>query len=252
MSTGIKLMALLAATAAVGFTLLGCTGSTFLIGKDQEIEIGREAAAEFDSEHRVDRTSTQARQLQGILDRVARASSPPDYPYTVTIVKEDVNNAFALPGGPIYFYEGLLDTLNWDEDQIAWVMAHELTHIRQQHAIRRIERAVGAQVLIEVLLGGQSTAGQIAGVVGGLALQDYGRDNELMADRLGIRWAAAAGYDPTAALPVLAAFKRIQGSDPSDFEILFMSHPGNNDRENEVKRYMDQNDLYGQYYDGRG
>lgn len=250
MSTGIKLMALLAATAAVGITLLGCTGSTFLIGKDQEIEIGREAAAEFDSQHPVDRSSAQARQLQTILDRVARASSPPNYPYSVTIVKEDVNNAFALPGGPIYFYEGLLDTLNWDEDQIAWVMAHELTHIRQQHAIRRIERAIGAQVLIEVLLGGQSTAGQVAGLVGGLALQDYGRDNELMADRLGIRWAAAAGYDPTAVLPVLAAFKAIQGRDPNDFEILFMSHPGNSDRENAAKRYMDQQGYRGRYYAG--
>jgi len=252
MATGIRLLALVTVTVAVGFALTGCDGTTFLISKDQEIQIGREAAADFDAQHRVDRTSTRARQLQTILNRVANAASPPDYPYSVTIVREDVNNAFALPGGPIYFYEGLLDTLNWDEDQIAWVMGHELTHIRQKHAIRRIERAVGAQVLIEVLLGGQSTAGQIAGVVGGLALQDYGRDNELMADRLGTRWTAGAGYDPSAALPVLAAFKRIQGSDPSDLEILFMSHPGNNDRENAVKAYMDEYDLHGQYYDGRG
>lgn len=250
MSTGIKLTAVLATLAAVSFTLVGCDGNTFLISKDQEIEIGREAAAEFDAEHHVDRTSAQARQLQAILDRVARAASPPEYPYSITIVKEDVQNAFALPGGPIYFYEGLLNTLNWDEDQIAWVIGHELTHIRQQHAIRRIERAVGAQVLIEVFLGGQSTAGQIAGVVGSLALQNYGRDNELMADRLGIRWAAGAGYDPTAVLPVLEAFKRIQGSDPSDFELLFLSHPGNNDRENAAKRYLDQQGYRGRYYDG--
>lgn len=252
MRVRIRLLVLTVTLAALSLALIGCKGTTFLIDRDQEIEIGREAAADFDAQHPVDRDSQAARRLQAILDRIARAASPPNYPYTVAIVKEDVNNAFALPGGPIYFYEGLLNTLNWDEDQIAWVMGHELTHIRQKHAIRRIERAIGAQVLIEVLLGGQTTAGQIAGVVGGLAIQNYGRDNELMADRLGCRWAALAGYDPTAALPVLEAFKRIQGRDPSDFEILFMSHPGNNDRENAVKRYLDQQGYSGRYYPGGG
>ncbi len=248
MSTGMRLLGLLVAMMALGWLLAGCNGSTHLISTEEEIQIGREAAAEFDSENPVDRSSPTARWLQSVGDRVAAAASPPDYPYTFTLVNEDVNNAFALPGGPIYFYEGLIDTLGSDEDQVAWVIAHEITHIRQQHAVRRIERAIGAQVLIEVLLGDQNTAKEIAGLVGGLALQNYGRDNEHMADRLGCRWAAGAGYDPTASLAVLEAFRQIQGSDPNDFEILFMSHPGNNDRAEAVMRYLDDEGYSGAYY----
>ncbi|HDP90135.1 MAG TPA: hypothetical protein ENN42_09345 [Thioalkalivibrio sp.] len=248
MQATVRLIALVAVSAALGWTPAGCGGTTFLIGHDQEVQIGQEAAAEFDRENKVDRSSADARWLQGIGDRVAAAASPPDYPYSFTLVREDVNNAFCLPGGPVYFYQGLIDTLGRDEDQVAWVIAHEITHIRQKHAIRRIERAIGAQVLIEVLLGGQNTAREIAGIVGGLALQDYGRDNEIMADRLACRWSAGAGYDPTAGLAVLAAFKQIQGEDPSDFEILFMSHPGNTTREDAVKDYLGENNMSGRYY----
>ncbi len=248
MRVGAKLIAVMVVLATVGWALSGCDGTTFLISHDQEIQIGREAAAEFDSEHNVDRSSPDARWLQHIGGRIAAAASPPDYPYSFTLVREDVNNAFALPGGPIYFYEGLLDSLGRDEDQVAWVLAHETTHIRQKHAVRRIERAIGAQVLIEVLLGGQNTAKEIAAIVAGLGLQDYGRDNEIMADQLACRWTAGAGYDPTAGLAVLETFKQIQGSEPSDLEILFMSHPGNNTRENAVKDYLREHNLSGRYY----
>ena len=233
--------------AAFGMMLTGCDGGTFLISKDQEIEIGQDAAAEFDREHRVDRSSADARWLQRIGDRVAAAAQPPNYPYQFTLVKEDVDNAFALPGGPIYFYEGLIETLGRDEDQVAWVIGHEITHIRQKHAIKRIERAIGAQLLIEWALGGGSGA-DIAAAVTGLSLQHYTRENEHQADRHGVMWTAAAGYDPSASLKVLEAFQEIQGRDPNDFEILFMSHPGNNDRSNAVKRFMDKENLSGRYY----
>jgi len=248
MYTTMRMMGVAVVLAMLGALLAGCDGTTFLISHDQEIQIGQEAAAEFDREHNVDRSSADARWLQGVGDRVAAAASPPDYPYSFTLVREDVNNAFALPGGPIYFYDGLIDSLGRDEDQVAWVIAHEITHIRQKHAVRRIERAIGAQVLIEVLLGGQNTAREIAGIVAGLGLQDYGRDNEIMADQLACRWSAGAGYDPTAGLAVLATFKEIQGEDPSDFEILFMSHPGNNTRENAVKDYLSEHNMSGRYY----
>ncbi|MEA3400893.1 MAG: M48 family metalloprotease [Armatimonadota bacterium] len=245
--TRARRLMLLALLASLGLLLAGCGGTTFLISRDQEIEIGEDAAAEFDSEHEVDRSSDLAQWLQDIGRRVGEAASPPDYPYSFTLVREDVNNAFALPGGPIYFYEGLIDTLDRDEDQVAWVIGHEITHIRQQHAVRRIERQIGASLLIDMLLG-KDTARDIAGLVGGLMLQDYGRDHEHMADRLGCRWAAGAGYDPTAAIPVLETFRELQGEDPSDLEILAMSHPGSSDRIESVQRYLDRQGYSGEYY----
>ena len=145
------LVVMIAVLAA--WLLVGCRGSTHLISTEQERQIGQEAAAEFDREHSVSRSSPMALRLAEIGERVGQAASPPDYPYSFTLVNEDVDNAFALPGGPVYFYQGLINSLGNDEHQIAWVCAHEITHIRQQHAIRRIERAIGASLLIELALG---------------------------------------------------------------------------------------------------
>ncbi len=241
-------IAILALTIAmVGLILGGCFGSSFLIDKEQEVEIGQQAAQEFDQEHRVDRTSDLARWFQRIGNRVAAAAQPPDYPYEFAIVREDVNNALAFPGGPIYMYEGLIDTLGRDEDQVAWVIGHEVTHVRQKHAIRRIESQVGAQLLIQWALG-EGTGRDIAGLVAGLALQHYSRENEHEADKLGCRWAAGAGYDPTAAIPVLETFAEIAGDAPSDFEIIWLSHPAGDERVEAVKRYLERENLSGQYY----
>jgi predicted Zn-dependent protease len=244
-------MVLLIVLAAFGMVLTGCGGETFLISKSQEVEIGQDAAAQYEREHPVEENTQRARWLDRIGQRIAGAAQPPEYPYEFSLVAEDVNNAFAYPGGPIYIYEGLINELNAEEDQVAWICGHEAVHVSHQHAIKRIERAVGAQLLIEWALGG-GTGKDVAGIVTGLAIQNYSRENEYEADRIGCKYAAEAGYDPSAAIPVLETFRRLQGEDPSDFEILFHSHPGSQDRVNAVKRYLDKNDLHGQYYDGRG
>lgn len=251
MTKTMRLLFLAALLAALGISTVGCgRGGTYLISKSQEIEIGQQAAADFERENPVDRTSERARWLAQIGERVAAAAQPPEYPYEFVLVRQNVNNAFALPGGPIYMYDGLIETLGADEDQIAWVCGHEVTHVRQKHAIKRIERAIGAQLLIEWAIGGR-TARDIGGIVAGLSLQAYSRDNEYEADRMGVRWAAEAGYDPTAALPVLQTFRELQGRDPSDFEILFHSHPGSDDRARNVRGYLEENNYRGRYYPER-
>lgn len=244
-----RLIVLLVLLAAFGLLLTGCGGETFLISKEQEIQIGQDAAAEFERQHPVEVNTQRARWLANIGQRIAAAAQPPNYPYEFRLVAEDVNNAFAYPGGPIYVYEGLIEELGADEDQVAWVCGHEATHVSHQHAIKRIERAVGAQLLIEWVLGG-GTGRDVAGIVTGLAIQNYSRENEYEADKIGCKYSALAGFDPTAAIPVLETFRELQGSDPSDLEILFHSHPGSTDRENAVKSYLDRNNMSGRYYSG--
>ncbi|MBD3291372.1 MAG: M48 family metalloprotease [Armatimonadia bacterium] len=241
-----RLMALLVVLAAFGMLLTGCGGETFLISKSQEIEIGQDAAADYERQHPVEENTQRARWLASIGDRIAAAAQPPNYPYEFKLVAEDVNNAFAYPGGPIFVYQGLIDELGGDEDMVAWICGHEATHVSHQHAIKRIERAVGAQLLIEWALGGGSK--DIAGIVTGLAIQNYSRENEYEADKVGLRYAADAGYDPTAAIPVLETFRELQGRDPSDVEILFHSHPGSTDRVDAVKRHLRKSNMSGQYY----
>lgn len=241
-----RLLAMAVLLIAMGVGLTGC-GGTFLISRGQEISIGQEAAADFERRNPVDRTSDRAIWLAAIGQRVADAAQPPEYPYEFVLVRENVNNAFALPGGPIYVYDGLINTLGADEDRVAWVCGHEAAHVRQQHAIKRVERAMGAQLLIEWLLGG-ATERTIASAVSMLSLQHYSRDNEFEADRMGVRFAAEAGYDPTAAIPVLETFRELQARDPSDFEILFHSHPATTDRVDSVIRFIERHSYEGRYH----
>ena len=238
---------LLAMALAATLILTGCGGGTLLLGVDDEVKIGTDAANEFDSENPVDRTSPLAQRVSNIGLRMAAHVDPPAYPYSFTLVRDDTVNAFAFPGGRIYIYEGLINEVGNDTDAIAWVMAHEVTHIQQRHSAKAIERAIGATVLIQIALG-EKTAGQVAGLGAGLAMQSYSREHEFTADRLGIKWTQRAGYDPTASVMVLETFQRLQGEEPSDFEIMFMTHPGNNDRINAVKRSLDTFGYSGAHY----
>ena len=224
----------------------GCKGPR-LLSTDEEIRLGQQAGDEFEQEHGRDRDQRRNAIAARIGSRIAHAARPPDYPYDFRVLADDEVNAVAFPGGRIYFFRGLFETLGYDEDQLAWVAGHEAAHVARKHAVRRIERSLGYELLIQLVFG-QDTGGQIAGLVAGLMLQDYGRDNELEADRLGLEFTKAAGYDPTAALAVLDKFAQIQGKDPNRLELLFMTHPGNTTRSDAVKSHLRQRGWSGKYY----
>lgn len=236
------------ATLIVSLALVaGCDGDRRLLSKQQQIDLGRDAGDDYEQQIGRDYDSRRNTLLQRIGARIEQAAEPPDFPYDFRVLDDERVNAVAFPGGRIYFFRGIIETLNYDEDQLAWVAAHEATHVAREHAARRVERQLGYELALKLIFG-DDTAGQIAGAVAGLMLQDYGRDNELEADRFGARYAHEAGYDPTAALAVMEEFRRIQGEDPSDFEILFMSHPGSTERSDQLKSYLRQQGWSGQYF----
>ncbi len=231
--------------ALVVVSVAGCKGKR-LLSKDEEIRLGRQAGDDFEREHGRDWDHRRNGILQRIGQRIENVAEPPDYPYDFSVLADDAVNAVAFPGGRIYFYRGIFNALGYDENQLAWVAGHEVTHISRQHACRRIERSLGYELVIQLIFG-KDTAGEIAGVVAALVLQDYGRDKEFEADRIGLEYTQAAGYDPTAALAVLQKFSEIQGKDPSDFALLFMTHPGNTARSDAVERYLRQRGWTGRY-----
>lgn len=237
-------------TAAALVNIGGCQGPK-LISQDEEVRMGRQAAEKFERENggrsNDPRIVSLTNSIGARIGRTAIAGPYPDYPYEYRALANSKVNANAFPGGIIYLWAGLFGALNYDPDQLAWVAGHEGAHVARQHSVRRIERALGYDLVIQLVLG-QDTAGKIASAVAGLTLQNYGRDQELEADRIGTQFAKEAGYDPTACIPVLETFKRLQGKDPSDFELFFASHPGNTDREDRLKSYMSQQGWSGKYF----
>ena len=163
--------------------------------------------------------------------------------YTITTLNSPVMNAFAVPGGYVYITRQLLGLMD-DEAELASVLGHEVGHIAADHSAERQQRGQLTQVLAGLggaLLGqvtGSSQLGQLANTVGtGLFLQ-YSRSQEYEADDLGIRYMAAAGYDPTASASMLASLgaataldARLQGRDDQRAAPAWaQTHPLSEDR----------------------
>jgi len=229
-------------------SLPGCGGGRRLISKDQEISMGREAADQFERENGGRSADPAAVELVNrIAARLVPVTKPPDYPYDIRVLNNREINAVAFPGGRIYVFHGLIKHFDADPDKIAWVIGHEAAHVARQHAVRRVERQLGYEAIIALIFN-KGDAPQIASAVAGLMLLDYGRDNELEADRYGLTYAHAAGYDPTAAIAVLQGFQELQKHKPSNLEIMFMTHPGEDTRINHVRDYLKSQGWHGAYY----
>ena len=147
-------------------------------------------------------------------------------------------NAFALPGGWVYVTRGLLALSN-REDELAGVLAHEMAHVLERHAVKRVGAATPLAVLFGVpsgILGMVSPSlGAIVGgagrVVSGLALAPYSREQELAADRIGIALAARAGWDPAALGGLLGTLERAEALSGSGAKrSFFATHPSTPDR----------------------
>lgn len=243
---------ILPAIIALSLTLAltpGCKkrGGTWLLGTNDEIKIGQDAADQFEKDNPVSRDPALTSLIGGIGARIAPAAKPPDYPYDFRVIDSATVNALAFPGGRIYMYRGLIERLGHDQHMIAWVLGHEAAHVARRHSAKRIEAQLGIALLTDLLLGKKKVA-EIAHVVSGLMILDYGRDKEFEADELGLIYAHRAGYDPTAAVRVIRVFQELHGEqDPGKLELLFMTHPGDNARMNNIRRVCEREGFTGRY-----
>src|SRR5947209_9973849 len=100
--------------------------------RDQELQLGKEAAAQVEREMEVVKSPEVESWLNQIGQRLAKTPQANAYPYYFKLVNEDSINAFALPGGPMYVHTGLLKAAD-TEDEVAGVLAHEMSHVPLRH-----------------------------------------------------------------------------------------------------------------------
>ena len=146
--------------------------------------------------------------------------------FHISTLNSPVMNAFAVPGGYLYFTRQLLGLMN-DEAELASVIGHEAGHIEARHSQERQRSNILTQlgaILVGVVTG-SGELGQIAGQAGQLVTLRYSRSQEIEADRLGVRYMTAAGYDPAAS----ASFLNSLGA-WSDLEPRFQGGQGGNDQ----------------------
>ena len=153
------------------------------------------------------------------------------FPFKFYIIKDSSLNAFAAPGGHIFFYSGLIEAMD-TVDQLAGVMAHEIGHVFARHLSNRIEQgkkiglATMAGVLAGVLIGGEAAEAMITGsMAGSIQTQlHYSRNDERHADQLGFKYATQAGFEPAGLLLALGKIEKahlgINTTPP-----YFLTHP---------------------------
>ncbi len=161
------------------------------------------------------------------------------FEFNVRIVDATTVNAFALPGGAIVVYTGLLRAAKSPE-QVAGVLAHELAHVTRRHGMERIAQSVGVIAAVQLLLGDVTGLAAIAvEVLREGAINSYGRDQEHQADMDGVKTLARASIDPRALADFFVLLKKEQAGS-INLPAFLATHPDLDRRitdvRNEAKR----------------
>jgi len=159
---------------------------------------------------------------------LARVSKKPDYSWRFIVLDTDAVNAFAAPGGYVHITKGCL-ALIANESELAGVLGHELTHVVEDHTIKALSKAGFVDTAASASgKGGDITAGLVNQVTS-IALQGFGRGEELESDHEGLSLAAKAGYQPDGLRTFLQRLTD-RNKNSSEKRGLFASHPAMQER----------------------
>jgi len=220
------------------------------LSEHDEIAIGNELAEQYSVG--AANLSDEQVALEGYIRRVGSALALHAHrrlPYSFHLLpNRSMINAFSLPGGPVYVGEGLLDQMT-SEDQMAAVLGHEIEHIDHYHCAERVQ--VEAR-LRNLNLG---VIGAVVQIPLSVWEAGYNKDEELEADREGMRLAVVAGYSPNGAVTLFEKLAKLQSEyiihaqSPEEelsqlaiqsLEGYFRSHPQPSERLAQARRIIAQ------------
>lgn len=179
---------------------------------------------------------SQGERLRRVGERISQAAfwDAPDAEWEFVVLKGDTVNAFSAPGGKVAIYSGFFKVVA-NDDQLAWVVAHEVAHLVARHADERISRQMLAKAgAVAAVVGLAASPAAVAGQAGlqayeistALANLSFDRKQELEADKMALLYMARAGFDPeegVKAFQNMAAYKTTNGLPvPVD---MFSTHP---------------------------
>ena len=185
--------------------------------------------------------------VENFLTNNGYAQEVQNFQWEFNLVNNSEANAFCMPGGKIVVYEGMLP-ITQDETSLAIVLGHEIAHAIAKHSAEQLSKQmrqqtaaqIGGSVLTQVAnakgLGGYAQVLDMVAQTGfNFANLKYSRDNETEADRLGLIFAAMAGYDPQLAIPFWQRMAQMSTSSTSE---IFSDHPSDEKRIAELQKRM--------------
>lgn len=242
MKSSLLLTGLLAACAFLtGCTTVNETGRSqlMLVSPTQEAQMGLSAFQQIKSEEKISTDAAVNERIQRIGKRIATSVGReiPNAQWEFVVFDSPTVNAFALPGGKVGVYTGLIK-LAASDDEIAIVMGHEIAHVTSRHGAERTSQnyavagvgliaAVGMEMKdVDPAKRNLALAAYGLGSQVGFALP-FSRLHETEADTVGLRFAAGAGYDPRAGASFWKKMAKQGGEKPPEF---LSTHPSDSTR----------------------
>lgn len=235
----------------IALLLSGCLGKTPVTGRsqvvfmsaDEENAVGAKGYHEFLQTAKISTNKTQTERIQRIGNKIAKAAKRPDFNWEFNLVEDKQVNAWCMPGGKVVVYTGIL-AMAKNDDQLATVMAHEVSHALARHGAERMSHqkiSSGLQQAANLLLG--VTAPEYtnafnlaygAGTKYGVMLP-YGRSHEHEADEIGIHLMHKAGYNIHEAPKFWQNMKAANPNAPMEF---LSTHPSDDNRIKKISQII--------------
>lgn len=229
-------IAIFSAIAAIIYFVLLPSLASYLASKiptSTEIAIGDKFYESFVKDAKVDTEKSKA------LNEFARKIDfETQYPLKFTVVKDKQVNAFALPGGNIVVYSGILDKMK-SAEELAALLSHEVTHIKERHSLRGLSRNLAGSVLISLVFG---DTGSISSVLANKAEDFYqlgfSRGMEKEADLKGLQIMYHNRLDPQGMVHLMERLKEEEKEQGSTKMLSYLnSHPMTNERLTYIKEH---------------
>jgi predicted Zn-dependent protease len=207
----------------------------------EEEELSREFMALILAHYEIIKDPLIVNYVNDVGQKIVSTLPPQPFTYHFYVIKEDTYNAFATPAGHIFVYSGLLEAMD-SEEELACILAHEISHVLCRHISQKIERAEKvniatlAGVVAGVLLGtaGASAAAN-AVTLGSVAAGQsfalaYGREDERQADQIGLNLLRKAGYNGIGLITTLKKMRNKRWFDSNQIPTYLTTHPASEER----------------------
>jgi predicted Zn-dependent protease len=202
-----------------------------LYSLEKERALGRQLAQEVERQAKIVDDPLIAEYINRLGQNLVRNSDAKG-PFTFKLVESPEVNAFALPGGYVFVYSGLIRIAD-EEDEVAAVLAHEIAHVAARHMTRQATKTQLANMAASGIgLGGWTgyATRQAAGLAIPMTFLNFARKDETEADYLGVQYLYAAGYDPTGAISIFEKMEALERRTPGAISRAFSTHPMDADR----------------------
>jgi len=213
-------------------------GQINIISTEEEVRLGKNLAEGVDKDLPVLQDPKLTAYVNEIGQKIAGHAERSNVPYSFKVIDNDKEiNAFALPGGPIYVYSGLLKSAE-NEAELASVLGHEVAHIVARHSTEQLTKKYGFAIVAQLILGEDPGFAAEIGrdIVGSLGMLKFSRNDEIEADRLGVRYMHRAGYNPQAMVSFQEKLGKLQSGKSNRVLALLSTHPMSQERVIAIKQ----------------